>query len=560
MKRILYISGFLILIISGISCSDDFLQENNINLYELQDTLFLTSSQSAVETSVQLPATINSAFTIFMQPKWLSFNSMHGIVSGGNAPLSFNIVKENVPDWYPSQYMTHYATIMLDIENTGLVSFIVAYSDLGFPRLQCSVSAINFESSGAQTFMLSNTSEGILNWKITNAPDWLILSSASGTLSSGSSDTISASLNMDNIENGHELTGTILIESNSTSGDLTIPVSVAAMATVPPEVSLINGVVTDAEYNHASGVMAICTRSPNSMIVFNTVANESVTIPLAMTPNCVSISEDGKKAVIGYSVSSISYFDVETLSIIEDFTVDCVPFDIVLSDNNWCYITPTEDQWVYFRNLNLTTGELILGKNRSTVYERTIIRKIPGKPYLVGSRLGLSPTGILIFDVTKGKASDTISYYHESVENFWISMDGAKMYSGSGTVYSVPAYDTEYHTSSPPVFGQLDTEYNCVSAFDECPAITSVFVTSSLFHFQPGYSSLIEQFSTSNLNKIKAFTVSPVSLSENGITTEYGTSARFIFVNNEGTRLYAIKNLKQNYNKDHWTMETMKIQ
>jgi hypothetical protein len=210
-----------------------------------------------------------------MQPKWLSFTSMHGIVSGGNAPLSFNIVKENVPDWYPSQYMTHYATIMLDIENTGLVSFIVAYSDLGFPRLQCSVSAINFESSGAQTFMLSNTSEGILNWKITNAPDWLFLSSASGTLSSGNSDTISVSLNMDNIEHGHELTRAILIESNSTSGDLTITVSVTAMATVPPEVSLINGVVTDAEYNHASGIMAICTRSPNSLIVFNTAANES---------------------------------------------------------------------------------------------------------------------------------------------------------------------------------------------------------------------------------------------------------------------------------------------
>ncbi|MFZ0282405.1 MAG: hypothetical protein WAL29_12185 [Bacteroidales bacterium] len=560
MKRLFYISGLLIFIISGISCSDDFLEKNNINLYELQDTLFLTNSQSAVEISVQLPTTINSAFTIFMQPKWLSFTSMHGIVSGGNVPLSFTIVRENVPDWYQSPYMTHYATIMLDIENTGLVSFIAAYSDFGTPRLQCSVSALNFESSEALIFTISNTSQGILNWKITNAPDWLNLSSNSGTLGYGSSATINASLDLDNIPHGQDLSGTIQIESNSTAGNLTIPVTVAGMATVPPEVSLINGIVTDAEYNHTSGIMAICTRSPNSLIVFNTAANESVTIPLDMSPNCVNISEDGKKAVIGYSVSSISYFDLETLSITEDFTVDCIPFDIVLCDNNWCYITPTEDQWVYFRNLNLSTGELILGRNRSTVYERTLIKKIPGKQYLVGSRLGLSPTGILIFDVTKGRASDTISYYHESIENFWISTDGAKLYSGTGTVYSVPDYDTEFHTDSPPVFGELDTEYNCVSAFDECPVISSVFVTSSVFHFQPGYSPLIEQFSTTNLNKIKTFTVSPVSLKENGITTQYETSARFIFVNKEGTRLYALKNLKQNYNKDHWTMETLKIQ
>jgi hypothetical protein len=485
---------------------------------------------------------------------------MHGIVSGGNVPLSFTIVRENVPDWYQSPYMTHYATIMLDIENTGLVSFIAAYSNFGTPRLQCSVSALSFESSESRIFTISNTSEGILNWKITSAPDWLILSSNSGTLGYGSSATITVSLNMENIPHGQDLSATIQIESNSTAGNLTIPVAVAGMATVPPDVRTINGLVTDAEYNHTSGIMAICTRSPNSLIVFNTSANESVTIPLDMSPNCVSISEDGKKAVIGYSVSSISYLDLETLTITENYIVDCVPFDIVLSDNNWCYITPTEDQWVYFRNLNLSTGELILGTNRSTVYERTIIRKIPGKRYLVGSRLGLSPTGILIFDVTKGRASDTISYYHESVENIWISADGTKLYSGPGTVYTIPDYDTEFHTDSPPVFGELGTEYNCVSAFDECPAITSVFVTSSLFHFQPGYSSLIEQFSTSNLNKIRTFTVSPVSLTENGITNQYETSARFIFVNKEGSRLYALKNLKQNYNKDHWTMETLKIQ
>jgi hypothetical protein len=52
MKRILYISGLLLLVISGISCSDDFLSKNNKNLYTLTDTLYLNNNQENVETSV----------------------------------------------------------------------------------------------------------------------------------------------------------------------------------------------------------------------------------------------------------------------------------------------------------------------------------------------------------------------------------------------------------------------------------------------------------------------------------------------------------------------------
>jgi hypothetical protein len=164
---------------------------------------------------------------------------------------------------------------------------------------------------------------------------------------------------------------------------------------------------------------------------------------------------------------------------------------------------------------------LIAGTNRSTVYEKTSIRKIPGKPYLVGSRTTLSPSGILIFDLTKGKASDTIAYYHTSIGRFLISEDGTRLYSGHRSVYNLPEYDGQYHSSSPSVFGQIESELNYISAFDECPAINSIFTTSSYYDYTSGYSSLIEQFSTTNLNKLNAFHVSPVSVTENGIKTLY---------------------------------------
>jgi hypothetical protein len=553
MKNILCLSGLFLLLISGISCNDDFLSKNKENLYTLSDTVYLNNNQENVDISLQLPLLTNSDYTVFMQPKWVSFNSMHGKITSGSAPLSFSILKDNIT----TGYQTQYGKIILSVDDVGLISFLIAYSNFGSPTIQCSASSLNFESSSNQTFTISNTSEGILNWKITGIPDWLIISVSSGSLNKGYSTTITASLNLENITPGQDLSGTILINSNSTTGDFNIAVHVSAKAIIPSEVRNINGIVTDAEYNHESGIMAICTKSPNSLILFNTKTNETSTISLSKTPNCISFSEDGHKAAVGYSVSSLSYIDIDNMVITKDYTIDCIPYDIVLGNNNWCYITPTADQWTYFRSLNLNSGELTVGTNWSTLYEKTIIKKIPGKPYLVGSRTTLSPTGILIFDVTKGIASDTISYYHTSIGKFWLSEDGTKLYDSYKDVYALPQYDILYHTSSPPVWGQIESELNNISAFDECTAINSIFVTSH--DYISGYSSLIEQFNTTNLNSIKTFNVSPVYLTENGIKTLYETNAIYIFVNKEGSVLYILKNLKESYNKDYWTIETFHL-
>ena len=125
MKKILYISGLLLLMISGLSCSDDFLSKNKENLYTLSDTLYLNNTQDNVVTSLQVPVLINSDYMIILQPKWLSFNSMHGKVINSNVSLSFKIIK----DYISPGYQTQYGMIMLDVKDVGLLSFMVAYTN-----------------------------------------------------------------------------------------------------------------------------------------------------------------------------------------------------------------------------------------------------------------------------------------------------------------------------------------------------------------------------------------------------------------------------------------------
>ena len=168
MKKTLFITGFLILLISVISCSDDFLSKNKKNLIACSDTLFIDLNQDKIETSVHLPVNGNAGYRIYSQPKWLAFDAMHGNVTDGNVSLSISIVKSEVPS-----FQVNSGTLILDVEGSGLVYIVISYSPNNHnssPHLQCSVSSLNFESVNTLSFTIGNSSEELLTWSITGMP------------------------------------------------------------------------------------------------------------------------------------------------------------------------------------------------------------------------------------------------------------------------------------------------------------------------------------------------------------------------------------------------------
>jgi hypothetical protein len=508
-----------------------------------------------VETSIFFPAKNNADFTIFMQPKWLSFSSMYGKVVNGVVPLSFNILKEKIN----AGYQTTYGNLILDITDAGLLSVVVAYSDFGNPELQCSTSVLNFDSSDNLTFSLANISNGFLDWYITGLPEWLSISTSSGQLGTGNSILITATLIPGKIPSGQEMTGSLLIHSNSRNGATAIALHVPPSVIIPSSDSKITGIVTDAEYNQKNGIMAIITKSPNSLILFNTVTKTFNTIDLSMTPKCISIAEDGHKAVIGYTVAYASYIDLDNPRIIKDFTITCIPFDIVLGDNAWCYIAPATGDFINLLNLNLESGQMVSCNNWNRMYQATIIKKVPGQPYLMGTCTALSPSGIETFSISKGIANDSIGHYHVDAGNLWISGDATKLYTQGKNVYLFLKHDVIYHFDGPSMYGQIVTNFDYLSAFSECQATNSFFISYYSSYNSSGSQSVIQQYNTTNLNQIKSYNVAPVYITEGGITTKYMTDARFVFVTKDGSELYAVKNLKANYSKDYCTLEKLQI-
>jgi hypothetical protein len=554
MKRAALIIATGIIFFAGIACSDRFLEENNVELYGLSDTLFLTSNDVNVQATLQTSLG-NHDFTIYMHPKCLLFNSMHGKIINGSISIDLTVLNDCISAWDPY----YYTMVVLDVEDVGLVAFNVVYTNYRNVSLYCFPASLTFTSADSLEFILFNNGFGLLAWQITAVPEWLTVSQNEGTILPGNSRPVTVRILPDMITPGQAYSGSIKIGNNSGSGYYTLPVYITETAIPPADPEKITSLLTDAEYHHNSGIMAICTKSPNQLILLNTATQHSDTIPLQKTPNCFSFSEDGQRAVIGYSVASVGYFDVSSRVITEEYDIDCIPFDIVLGDNEWCYITPSSDQWVQLRSLNLSTGELFVSPLTSQIYEKTLIKKIPGKPIMAGTQTPVSPSGLLLFDLSSGKASDLFTRYHESIDRLWISKDTARLYAAYGNVYLIPEYDGEFHATALPVYGNIGAELYSISALDDCLVTNSVFAGTANIHHQTGTSAQIFQFNATNLNKTAAYTVTPVWLNISGNTSLYYTFPRFLFVNNAGTVMYVIKSPRNDYGIEGWFMETIDL-
>lgn len=556
MKRTLYITGVMLIILAGYSCSDDFLDKNNADWYSLSDTLRIDNYNSEATVMFELPEKINSDFTVFMRPRWLAVSSPRGEVNSGKVELPLSIDENNLPDGY----ISHEGTVILDVKDFGFVTFLVIFTNYGSPTINCSPSEIVFDGTSSRSFSLSTSTPGILDWSLSEIPGWLTFSATSGIVCYGGTDWIDVNLNTGMITPGAEMNATVRISSPHAQSSYLLKIRVTSAAVQPPGGFALGSILADAEYNHATGILAVCTKSPDELILYDTKTWESDTIQLNKSPNCISFSEDGHRAVIGYSVASVSLIDTDVSSITADYSIDCIPFDIVLGSGDWCYITPDEDQWESMRSLNMNTGQLINSTSTTMIYEKTGIKKIPGEDYMVGSRTTTSPSGILLFDVTGGQVNESVTQYHEELGYFWISKDGSRIYSTYGNVYRMPEFDGIFHSGSAPVYGKFETDYKYIRALDDCPAINSVFLSTSGSWYQDGTSSLIEQYNATSLNKTRSFNVLPARVNVRGTEVSYAMTPRFIFVNEEGTRMHVLKVPRPDYEVVGWFIETISLQ
>lgn len=331
------------------------------------------------------------------------------------------------------------------------------------------------------------------------------------------------------------------------------------------DVTKIDGIVVDAAYDKAHDRMIIATKNPNQLLVVQTNTGTSSLIELDMKPQCLTLSDDGK-AYVGFTVAYLSVFNLETKQQELSYALDCVPYDVALGDNGWCYISPLSSDFEGLRSLNLNTGEITeTGQNYSyNFYGKPRLNKIPGTSLLAASRHDVTPSGFLLIDISQGAANDTVAYWHEDLYNFWIGANAKHVYTGTGKVLFMPEYNTSYNTDNLNTYGNLELDRFYIADLEESTAKNCLFVAVSN-DWDEGYNnlyqgSLIQQFDTQSLSLQKRYEPSLTLINQNGVPVAAFHDIRYVFANSTATKLYAVRRTAADFSVNDWSYEVFEVE
>ncbi len=566
-KWIKIVISFLFLInISSCNSPEDPGQENFIN------TPFVNHFETGTTSgTISFDFGENLKYQVVLAPKWINIKAIQGQIENGklNIPFEFN----NIQD-YMGQENYISGALIIRIGYIGLFSFAVSYGtnqgtdnpdpdpDPDQPPLICSVAYLHFESENNLSFTLTNPGIYGNSWQADDIPSWLQLSEGSGYIPGGNQVTIQCYINREGLFPG-DYSQIISIQSTNpilSSGILvTMKIDNVGPVTNLAKIKWMTGKVKDSYFCKTTDYMYVLTQNPNQLL-YKLPDNDSLyTLPLSKVPNCIDVSEDGKTLAIGYNQAVVDLFDAQSFEIKRSYDTDCIPFDIVIGENDWCYITPDLDQWAYIYSLNLNTGVTFRSGSFVSIYEKTIIVKDPVKPLLYATRPQLSPEGVLIINIEDGVARDSIPSWHVSTGSaLWTSPDGKKLITGDKKIFKTPEYTTQLYNLNLPVIGSIEIPRGYIKNLDYCELLNCYFVVGSDYVWTSFNGETIYQLDAGSYSVTKSVKVQtyPGYLS---YMYNPPMNVHHLFSNKQGTKIFALKNVPYDMEMDKWALEIIDL-
>lgn len=413
---------------------------------------------------------------------------------------------------------------------------INATANLGAPSLSINTNALYFTSAEtSKNLSFSNYGSGILTWKFEDVPNWLTISPSSGMYFPYTSyDNIVFSCDRYKLSPGQN-TAVIHLKTNDSS-HLTYNITVAAIAPGDNEnIRAIDGNITDAVFDKNTNTLYFVTSLPNKLVAYDvstrTVLHE---IALSKAPTCFAISEDWTKAAVGHN-GSFSSIDLSSFTVTNTYQSDYSIHDIAWATNEWYSYTQTGGSFSCLHWINTATGALWDGGDDYSLYGSSIVKKVPGQPYLIATRNSLSPSGFFAYDIaTKSKKS----YSHMDLTNFWMSEDGQYVFSQYGNIYrttsstgSTDNFDADINEIAKIDFG--DSNYYEVKFIFHCNHYLWLIKNDS---YSSSSSDFVYQFEDNDYTLVKQLACNTLYQPDEQ-TASFTLQANYVFANNDGTEV-----------------------
>ena len=411
-------------------------------------------------------------------------------------------------------------------------------ADLGTPQLSINSNAINFTTTEtSKTLNFSNYGNGYLTWKFEDIPEWLTITPSSGMYSPYISyNNIVFNCDYSKLSSGLN-TAVIHLKTNDSS-HLSYPITVTAIAPGNnANIHAIDGNITDAVFNKKTNRLYYVTSLPNRLITYDVTTRTVLSeIVLSKAPTCFAISEDWTKAAVGHN-GSVSAIDLSNNTVTATYLSNYSINDMAWAENDWFCYTQNGGSFSSLHWINTATGALYDDTNKYSLDGNSFVKKVPGQPYIIGTRNNTSPTGFFAFDI----ASKSIkSYSHMDLTNFWISEDSQYIYAQNSNIYrttsstgSTDTFDADINAIGKINFGDSNN-YGLKFIFHSNNYLW--IIRSDSYSYSAGSSNSIYQVEDNDYTLVKQFTYSTL-YQPNAQTAAFAVQANYVFANNAGTEI-----------------------
>lgn len=555
MKKItifLTIKLFAVLFLfSFISCNNDFLHVEQKVGEPVADTIFMTDFDQQIPVNFNLSQAGNARWRVFQFPAWLKVSPMEGRFTDGKSSFQLEVPDKNAI----AQWGVLSLPLVFEVDGIGLVSYPFQYLNFGRPRSGLSTYELSLEYQSLAVFTIHNMDGGILIWEIKDKPSWISVSKQSGYLNPNSAEQITLLISRDNMAKGN-YSGEINIATNSIEQNLKLKVS---MKVTDPSISgkivPVEGEVVDADFCKATGLLVIAGKNPNRMYFFK--SDQTVkTLELNKIPISVTISETGDQIAATFTNTDLSLINPESLTITKNIPTGIITSDVALGGNDWAYLAPKQYDTNYLLSINLNTAQIV--KHTENVNGLTLLKKVPGKNLLYGSKVGWSPDFLLVFDISQGAANSVVDQWWTTLWRFWISEDGNRIFTGIRKIYQSPEYQQKgMIMENPFMAGEIEEISGSVSAMDHSSALKEVLLVYKSYSNEPGTRVL--RIDDSGYFRKDAFAVNNCVVDENGTTLSLVPEVPWMFVSKSGKELNLIKKGTGNSGKTYWFYEKIEL-
>jgi hypothetical protein len=301
--------------------------------------------------------------------------------------------------------------------------------------------------------------------------------------------------------------------------------------------------VLDAEYSTTLDAIVLVSDNPSALHVLNPVTLTDRAVPLPARPAAVSVSLDGTQAAVAHD-ALVSLVDLKGATLVKAIATTCDAFDIVLAGNGFAYVFPNTNQWVSIHSVDLTQGIERSVTPGNDVYEKTHAKLHPNGHTMYGSTAQLSPSDLEEYDSSQGIAKVLVGVgggpdfgQHQACGEIWMSLDGARVFSGCGNVFSAsPNSATDLRYAGKLTSGNADSTLQSVAHSKNGKVYTiegspSVGTTHTTFN-----DGVLDVFDYQYLNFEKTLPIPCIKTD----TGSFAPHARFVFANNDGTKLWVL--------------------